>query len=166
MRYAELAQKLYASKNPNLNGFKLVLPPWSHLIHWSNKNEPEHLPWSMFFDLDSLREFAPVVEIEEFFECTFSQQIPNQFTNSRTFSALHTNKYTKALIDEVYILQHFPDMFENGIFEERATFQPCKKQSVPTYFNYPNLTSNDVRCLAFHGPAVNLLKELEKSVAK
>lgn len=67
MRFAILAHKLQKSKKDELNNFKLVLPPWSHLFHWKYNKEPEQIPWGAFFDLDSLKRFAPVIEMHEFF---------------------------------------------------------------------------------------------------
>lgn len=68
MRYAVLAHKLESSKSANLHNFKLVLPPWSQLMHWEYNSVPEQLPWSTFFDIESLKRFAPVVEMHEFFK--------------------------------------------------------------------------------------------------
>lgn len=68
IRYAVFMHKLQKHQNENLNKFKLVLPPWSHLYHWKQKDEPEHIPWSRFFDLRSLKLFAPVIEMHEYFQ--------------------------------------------------------------------------------------------------
>lgn len=68
MRYAIWAHKLQKSKNEQLNKFKLVLPPWSNLYHWKYSNTPEHIPWSLYFDLESLQKFAPVIEMHHFFQ--------------------------------------------------------------------------------------------------
>lgn len=67
MRFAVLVHKMSKSKDPALNTFKLVLPPWSHLVHWKYNETPEHIPWGLYFDIDSLQLFAPVVEMHEFF---------------------------------------------------------------------------------------------------
>lgn len=67
MRLAVLAHNLKNSKDSTLNKFVLVLPPWSHLIHWGYSEEPEYIPWSRFFDLSSLQKFAPVIELHEYF---------------------------------------------------------------------------------------------------
>lgn len=147
MRMAILANKLNQSENNNLKNFQLVLPPWSHLMHWQYQEVPEQLPWGLFFDLPSLKKFAPVIEMYEFFDSI-----------ERT--------YTKVKIDEVYVLQHFEDMFESGKFEEKLELQKCRTQKHPTYFYYGNLTSLNVNCLFFHGSALKLIDILEKSKAK
>lgn len=74
MRMAVLARKLRASKDPALNSFLLVLPPWSHLVHWGYSEVPEQIPWSTFFDIASLRKFAPVIELHEYFSRKYSSK--------------------------------------------------------------------------------------------
>lgn len=69
MRMAVLAHTIKNSKDPALSRFLLVLPPWSHLVHWSYSETPEHIPWSKFFDIGSLQKFAPVIELNEYFYC-------------------------------------------------------------------------------------------------
>lgn len=45
----------------------LVLPPWGRLYHWQSRHIDQiKIPWSLFFDLDSLRRFIPVIEFDEF----------------------------------------------------------------------------------------------------
>jgi len=44
----------------------LVLPPWPHLVHWRSNYPQGNIPWSMFFDLDSLNEYVPSIEYEDF----------------------------------------------------------------------------------------------------
>lgn len=148
MRMAVLAHKLKYSKNPVLNNFLLVLPPWSHLVHWSYNEYPEHIPWSKFFDISSLNLFAPVIELHEY------------------FSQLRSNKYTKLIIDDIYILQHFEDMFETGNFEERWKIEKCLQPPKLRFFYYTNITSNNVKCLSFHGPATKLSEVLAQTQAR
>ena len=65
MRIAVLVRSL------NEDGpWTLVLPPWSRLYHWRSRDvgPQERIPWSLFFDLESLREFVPVIEFQEFLE--------------------------------------------------------------------------------------------------
>ncbi|XP_019753313.2 GDP-fucose protein O-fucosyltransferase 2 isoform X2 [Dendroctonus ponderosae] len=147
MRMAVLANKLKNSQDPNLNSFLLVLPPWSHLMHWPYSEEPEHIPWSMFFDINSLNKFAPVIELHQY------------------FALLKKQKYTKCILDEVYVLQHFEDMFESGNFEEKWLIEKCQKPPKMKFFYYANITASNVKCLSFHGPATKLaeLFKLEKS---
>ncbi|EFA07652.2 GDP-fucose protein O-fucosyltransferase 2 [Tribolium castaneum] len=146
MRFAILAYKLKQSKKDELNNFKLVLPPWSRLFHWKYNAEPEHIPWGRFFDLESLKRFAPVIEMYEFFDAI--------------------NQTYGVKIDEVYVLQHFKDMFETGNFKDRMQIEQCAQKYQINYFFYKNVTSNNVKCLSYHGPATKLSQLLLKSSAK
>ncbi|GFR71850.1 GDP-fucose protein O-fucosyltransferase 2 [Elysia marginata] len=97
MRIAVLVRSL------NEDGpWTLVLPPWSRLYHWRSRDvgPQERIPWSLFFDLDSLREFVPVMEFHEFLE---------------------VNK--KNTIDEVYYLQHYKEGWDK--WEEKMDKRPC-----------------------------------------
>lgn len=45
----------------------LVLPPWGRLYHWQSPDIHQvRIPWSDFFDLDSLNKNIPVMEYEDF----------------------------------------------------------------------------------------------------
>lgn len=68
MRFAILAHKLKHSEHENLQHFKLVLPPWSHLYHWKYTPVAEQIPWGLYFDLQSIKMYAPVIEMYEFFQ--------------------------------------------------------------------------------------------------
>ncbi|KAJ8925279.1 hypothetical protein NQ315_009107 [Exocentrus adspersus] len=69
----------------------------------------------------------------------------------------YKNKYSKVvLIDEVYTLQHFEDMFETGNFEDRMKIDECQRRSEVTFFFYDNITSHNFYCLSYHGPATKL----------
>ncbi|XP_019753311.2 uncharacterized protein LOC109532735 isoform X1 [Dendroctonus ponderosae] len=78
---------------------------------------------------------------------------------------LKKQKYTKCILDEVYVLQHFEDMFESGNFEEKWLIEKCQKPPKMKFFYYANITASNVKCLSFHGPATKLaeLFKLEKS---
>lgn len=147
MRYAVFAHKLKNSPKLNLNRFRLVLPPWSYMRHWKDSITAKHLPWSTFFDVPSLQLFAPVIEMHEFFT-----ELPR--------------KYTKAIIDEVYVLQHFSDMFETGNFEDRMAVEICQNPIHTSFFHYENVTSSNIKCLSFHGHATQLSELLEKSSSR
>ncbi|XP_072379841.1 GDP-fucose protein O-fucosyltransferase 2-like [Diabrotica undecimpunctata] len=147
MRLAVLAHKMRQSSNSELNSFSLVLPPWSHLIHWTYRDYPEQIPWGLYFDIESLKKFAPVIEMYEFFD-------------------IYPNKYTKVVIDEVYNLQHFEDMFETGNFEERMNIEKCQRTYDKTYLFYKNITAKDVKCLSYHGPATKLTELFVNTSAK
>ena len=45
----------------------LVLPPWGRLYHWQSPTiTNSKIPWSKFFDLDSLRKLIPVIEFTDY----------------------------------------------------------------------------------------------------
>lgn len=70
------------------------------------------------------------------------------------------------MIDDVYVLQHFEDMFETGNFEERMEIDKCHNVHVANFFFYSNFTSNNIKCLSFHGHASQLVDILHNSSAK
>lgn len=76
------------------------------------------------------------------------------------------NKYTKCVIDKVYILQHFEDMFESGHFEEKWSIEKCRKPPKLRFFYHTNITSNNVQCLSFHGPASKLAEIFEQDPSR
>lgn len=79
LRFAVFSHKLKQSQDERLNSFKLVLPPWSYLYHWKHNDKPEHVPWSYYFDMNSLQSFAPVIDMHTFFDGKFL--FPTSFTN-------------------------------------------------------------------------------------
>lgn len=76
------------------------------------------------------------------------------------------NKTYSVQINEVYILQHFKDMFESGNFEDRMKVEKCAQNFQINYFFYKNMTSKNIKCLSYHGPATKLSELLLKSSAK
>lgn len=45
----------------------MVLPPWGRLYHWQSPDIHQvRIPWSDFFDLESLNKNIPVMEYEDF----------------------------------------------------------------------------------------------------
>lgn len=63
-------------------------------------------------------------------------------------------------------MQHFEDMFETGMFNDKYAIEPCQKPVHISYFHYNNITSNNVSCLSFHGPTSQLSRLLKDSPAK
>ncbi|KAK9890965.1 hypothetical protein WA026_013303 [Henosepilachna vigintioctopunctata] len=145
-RFAVLAQQLAASDNPKLKNFKLVLAPWSHLYHWTYSYKAEMIPWSYFFDIPSLKSFSPVIEMHEFFQ--------------EQSNGLH-----EILIDEVYVMQNWEEMMTTGYFVNKWQVVECEEEDEISYFYYTNVTSNNVKCLKFHGPSTYLTELLLKSRA-
>jgi len=125
---------------------KLVLPPFSNMFHWRSRHlNQERVFWRHFFDLASLREFTEVLDFPEF------------------FTELDLDSKT-LIIDEVYRLQNYDDMFENGIFVDKFELAPCKHFSEReiNYYGYYNITHRLFRCVNFQGGAKLLRKMLYK----
>lgn len=152
MRFAIFIRGM--KKHGNWN---MVLPPWGQLYHWqsSNVGEQKKLPWRMFFDIPSLQRFAPVIEMEEFFA-----RIKNG----------------GPAIDEVYVLQHYKDMWEEGReWQDRWDIETCidnvpytniGKASKGPFWSYNNITAKKVSCVSFQGHTSLLAKLLKQSTAK
>lgn len=156
----------------NIKGYedtKLVLPPFHHLFHWKSNFNQNQIFWNKFFDLKSFKKYTDVLDMWEFFE-----EIRPIIADDQI------------LIDEVYKMQHFENMFENGVFEDKFEEIACtrgKKQGFSyfeysfgiifiykhyniCFFRYNNITENHISCLSFQGSAMLLYKVLEKNQHK
>nr|CAD7428933.1 unnamed protein product [Timema monikensis] len=66
-------------------------------------------------------------------------------------------EYKKTIFDQVFVLQHFKDSFENGIWEEKFEIQNCPTQLPYSqtrdglFWGYSNMSAQRVQCLSFHG---------------
>lgn len=152
--YMRLAIFTMRNMDKKEGNWKLVLPPWGQLYHWrsSNVGEQARFPWRMFFDVPSLQKFAPVIELEEFLG--------------------HVPK-GKPAIDEVYILQHYKDMWDEGKeWQDRWQVDKCVDKNLPytkagkvikgPFWSFSNITAQKVVCASFQGRA-SLLKDLLNS---
>ncbi|XP_046479920.1 GDP-fucose protein O-fucosyltransferase 2 isoform X1 [Neodiprion pinetum] len=133
----------------------LVLPPWGNLYHWRSTDigPQKQIPWSTFFDLESLKKYVPVIEMHEFIK-EYSQ-------NSKTLA-----------IDRVYILQNDEKMFETGNFDDKNQLVNCTPDALRKYqasssgnygakfWGYSNVTANEVKCLVYHGTMSGLEENL------
>ncbi|KXJ69771.1 hypothetical protein RP20_CCG025910 [Aedes albopictus] len=138
---------------PGYERSKLVLPPWSDLFHWrSSYLNQMHLPWGHFFDLESMRAYADVIETWEFFD---------------EYRKL-AKSGNQVVIDEFYRLGHFDDMFENGVFVDKFEQTACKKETEPSMsgtsgvMGYRNITIDERICVKFQGSASLLYSMFEK----
>lgn len=143
--YLRMATFVYSLRSTKrYKNTKLVLPPFWNMYHWRSKNlEQERVPWSKFFDLDAMREFTEVLDFPEFL-VEIGRQV---------------------VIDEVYRLQPFDEMFENGVFVDKFEQSPCRhfSESQVTYFgSYSNITRRKFSCVNFQGGAKLLRKMLYK----
>uniref|UniRef100_A0A182XXR1 GDP-fucose protein O-fucosyltransferase 2 n=1 Tax=Anopheles stephensi TaxID=30069 RepID=A0A182XXR1_ANOST len=132
---------------------RLVLPPWSNLVHWRSHNiDQTHLFWHHFFDLRSMKRYTNVIDMDEFFA---------------EYERLH-GPDAGVTLDAVYKLQHFDNMFEHGVFVDKFEKHVCPKShgydgAAPLpYFGYGNFTTEEFACLHFQGSAMLLHKLLEE----
>ncbi|XP_017086756.1 GDP-fucose protein O-fucosyltransferase 2 [Drosophila eugracilis] len=151
IRLAVFVHHLQRSKR--FRKVRLVLPPWPRLYHWHSQGlQQEALPWSHFFDLDSLRRYAPVLDYEEFLD---EQRI---FGNPGA-PLVH--------VTHAFRLQHYDVMLEQGIFKdkfERIADKPCRSDSLTggPLLRQPELRIDRFHCVQFQGSA-RLLEKLLRS---
>ncbi|XP_013103036.1 GDP-fucose protein O-fucosyltransferase 2 [Stomoxys calcitrans] len=137
------------------NNVRLILPPWRRLYHWKSVHiEQDHLPWKKFFDVESLRRFAPVLDYPEFLD-----DIKDFGLEESPLVPVH----------KVLQLRHFKDMFENGIFRDKWEFSDdCEGTSHSlegSFLKQPPLWIKDtkIQCVSFQGSA-NLLTQVIQRV--
>lgn len=148
IRMAVFIKSLKATTYPNV---RLVLPPFSELFHWRSRDlNQKHIFWNQFFDLDSLKLYTDVVDMWEFWDAIRPYYL----------------KQDNVLIDEVYKLKHYQEMFENGVFVDKFERTKCSTAELASatngqFFGYHNLTAGRVSCVNFQG-AASLLKDVLK----
>ncbi|XP_046975654.1 GDP-fucose protein O-fucosyltransferase 2 [Vanessa cardui] len=131
--YMRFAIMLSEARQHHKN-WMLILPPWYSLYHWQTTQSDFPLPWSNFFDVKSLKKFAPVVELHE------------------VFSKIESNIFT---IDRLYVLQNYPDAFENGEFRDKWEIGGnCDYDG--TFWGYNNVTVKETVCVKYQGRISNL----------
>uniref|UniRef100_A0A8R1E5J8 GDP-fucose protein O-fucosyltransferase 2 n=1 Tax=Caenorhabditis japonica TaxID=281687 RepID=A0A8R1E5J8_CAEJA len=64
--YMRVANAVRLLRETGQRNYVLVLPPWGRLHHWQRMQVA--LSWRLFFDVDSLNRFVPVVEFEDFLD--------------------------------------------------------------------------------------------------
>jgi peptide-O-fucosyltransferase len=144
---------VFVKKLRQTKGFqhtKLVLPTFPHLYHWKSRFRQSQIFWNKFFDLPSLKLYTEVIDLWEFFEEV------KDLVNSKGL----------LVINDVFKLQHFDSMFENGVFEDKFEETACRRSEYDNinYFEYYNITENRLKCLNFQGSAGLLYKVLRKYV--
>ncbi|XP_026749235.2 GDP-fucose protein O-fucosyltransferase 2 [Galleria mellonella] len=126
--YMRFAIMLSGAIKRGRKNWRLILPPFHRLYHWRSmveKNDP--IPWSAFFDVESLKSFAPVLEIYEIF-----------------------GERKKIKIDTLYVLLNFEDPFENGVFYEKwQIVKECDYDG--GFWGYKNITVGEIVCVRFQG---------------
>lgn len=123
----------------------LVLPVFHHLYHWKSQFRQSNIFWNHFFDLPSLKLFTNVLDMWEFFD-VLKKKTKNDHVE----------------IGEVYKLQQFEIMFENGVFIDKFEEAACTRHEYDNYHymeNYYNITEKTITCINFQG-SVMLLKDI------
>jgi peptide-O-fucosyltransferase len=123
----------------------LILPVFHHLYHWKSQFRQSNMFWNHFFDLPSLKLFTSVLDMWEFFDVIHARTGQDHVE-----------------IGEVYKLQHFESMFENGVFVDKFEEAACTRHEYDNYHymeNYYNITEKTITCINFQGSAM-LLKDI------
>ncbi|GAB1607368.1 GDP-fucose protein O-fucosyltransferase 2-like [Argonauta hians] len=141
MRIANLAKSLN-----QVEPWVLVLPPWGNLYHWQTEDlegRQIRIPWSLFFDVNSLSSHVPTIEFDEF---------------------LSVFGGPEGYVDQVYYLQHYKEGWTDGKFEEKIDEREClEKTSYKLDENniwrgwffgyYDNIHAKNFKCLSVQGHA-------------
>lgn len=140
--YMRLAIMLVETqKKGKMRDWSLVLPPWYKLYHWRKSiSNVRPFPWSAFFDIESLKSYAPVVELHEVFAKTPAKTLE---------------------IDALYVINnYFTKFHEANTFEDQweITDEYCDYNY--EYWGYNNITAKETFCLKFQGKASTLLEIL------
>ncbi|PIC42474.1 hypothetical protein B9Z55_009541 [Caenorhabditis nigoni] len=123
----------------------LVLPPWGRLHHWQRMQVA--LSWRLFFDIESLNRFIPVMEFEDFLD--ESENRP---------------------IDQVIYLQHYEEGWGTEYvrkFDERKCLPPAdshyKKEKDSKwrgwFYSYEDVRASNFKCISIQGDS-GTLKDL------
>uniref|UniRef100_A0A0A9WW19 GDP-fucose protein O-fucosyltransferase 2 n=1 Tax=Lygus hesperus TaxID=30085 RepID=A0A0A9WW19_LYGHE len=149
--YMRLAVFMNKWKNKHSEWY-LVLPPWNHLYHWHSDVYQDHLPWRLFFDVESMKRFAPVIELDE-----LEEEVGN--------------------VDEVYYLEHFKDAFSRKDWDwtDRYSIVPCNETDhgykiVDGIYHSQmwgyDIRAKELKCTSFQGGASLLGDVLSKTPNK
>ncbi|TKR64379.1 hypothetical protein L596_024925 [Steinernema carpocapsae] len=146
--YMRIANTVRLLRERGLN-YVLVLPPWGNLYHWQRRERKKL--WGEFFDLQSLNEFVPVMEFEEFL------------------------KENGPMIDKVIYLQNYAEGWSNGNFEMKSDERDCisadryyKKEDAlwrGIFFSYENVRTKELICLSIQGQSKTLANAIEDKYA-
>nr|8AY1_A Chain A, GDP-fucose protein O-fucosyltransferase 2,Spondin-1 [Caenorhabditis elegans]8AY1_B Chain B, GDP-fucose protein O-fucosyltransferase 2,Spondin-1 [Caenorhabditis elegans] len=142
--YMRVANTVRSLRDSGEN-YILVLPPWGRLHHW--KRMEVALSWRLFFDLESLNRFIPVIEFEDF---------------------LDENRP----IDQVIYLQHYAEGWGTEYvrkFEKRSCLPPAESHYKQVeefkwkgwFYSYEDVYSRNFQCVSIQGDS-GTLKDLLK----
>jgi len=141
MRVAIFVRKMNEDSEDTF--WKLVLPPWGHLYHWQSRSlgHQTRIPWSMFFDVDSINKFVPVLELTDF--------LSKEGTT----------------IDSVYYLQGYKEGWKDGKFEEKHDLRDCLEspryklidgEYFGRFWDFQDVSAKNFACLSVQGHASSL----------
>ncbi|KAM8719491.1 hypothetical protein ACLKA7_012104 [Drosophila subpalustris] len=163
IRMAVFVRRLRRRKR--FQNVRLVLPPWPRLYHWHSHGLAQNdLLWRNFFDLASLRRYAPVLDYDEF------------VAEYRMFG-MPAPPYVH--VSQVFRLTHYEIMMEQGVFRdkyERVTVpdtdgqrtDACKEKSISggPLLQQRLLRYGRYHCVRFQGSAGLLERMLREAIAE
>ncbi|XP_028163548.1 GDP-fucose protein O-fucosyltransferase 2-like [Ostrinia furnacalis] len=130
--YTNMATMLVNAHKHGKTNWRLVLTPLSNIHHWKNTDKPE--PWSNFFDIKTLKTFAPVLEMHEVIDAPDSEPLE---------------------VDTLFVLQNYPS-------EPWSESSGKKKwQIMPTtncIIRYDNIIAKTTYCVSINGTLEMLWK--------
>ncbi|KAM7350381.1 O-fucosyltransferase 2 [Cochliomyia hominivorax] len=144
-------------KNPGYENLRLVLPPWRRLYHWKSHHiEQDNLYWEYFFNIESLKRYAPVLDFPEF------------LAEYKNFGVDENSRFP---VHKILQLRHFKDMFENGVFKDKWELsEECSEnphilqssflREAPLFLKDPK-----IQCVNYQGSS-NLLKQVIKHISR
>ncbi|RZF37542.1 hypothetical protein LSTR_LSTR008580 [Laodelphax striatellus] len=144
----------------------LVLPPWHSLYHWQSPEEEvgsqKLLFWDNFFDVPSMKAFAPVIKMHEFLEGAKKFEIDQVFTL----------QHYKNLLDSKDGLIDWKPRWERGSCNQPDSAWKYRKIKDDEFevnmWGYKNITAKSVLCISFQGEAsllADLLEEFRPRIA-
>lgn len=135
MRFAIMLSE--ARKKSKRLDWQLVLPPWYRLYHWKSENRGnvQPIPWSKFFDTNSLKSYVPVTDLYEIFSKSAGKHLE---------------------IDTLYVLQNYEDPFEDGTFVDKWEVKKDGCDYYSDFWGYSNVTAKETICVRFQGRASKL----------
>ncbi|XP_030379507.1 GDP-fucose protein O-fucosyltransferase 2 [Scaptodrosophila lebanonensis] len=155
IRMAVFVRRLRRRKR--FHNVRLVLPPWPRLYHWhSHGLEQSNLLWRNFFDLDSLRRYAPVLDYDEFLS---------------EYSMFGMPALPRVHISQVFRLTHYEVLLEQGVFRDKYERlspgeQTCNEHSFSggPLLQQPLLHYGRYHCVRFQGSAGLLERMLREAL--
>ncbi|XP_070536175.1 GDP-fucose protein O-fucosyltransferase 2-like isoform X1 [Ptychodera flava] len=149
MRISNLVKRLREKEE-----WILVLPPWGRIYHWQSYHlDQMKIPWSLFFDLESMSKHVPVIEFEDYIKET-----------------------GEPAIDELYYLQRYEEGWKDGKWEEKLDERECinppvyRKDSSGVYkgffWGYKDAYARNFKCISVQGFAGILAPFLLNTTAR